>query len=114
MPGLPGEAITQSNGFIHDAYVKSLEAGSHKIVSQYDATFASDDPYPKRPTPRGPDPILDALVRAYGGAFVGYARDELGFKTDMSYNLLAGDIPGKREWGKDPRPAHVNQDTRVV
>src|SRR5262249_26021588 len=44
MTGLPVEAITQSNGFIRDAYVKSLESGSHKIVSHYDATFASDDP----------------------------------------------------------------------
>src|SRR5262249_51193218 len=49
MTGLPVEAITQSNGFIRDAYVKSLESGSHKIVSHYDATFASDDPYPTSP-----------------------------------------------------------------
>ena len=37
---------------------------------------------------RGPDPILDGMIRAYGSAFVGYARDELGFKTEMTYNLL--------------------------
>ena len=112
--GLPVEAITQSNGFIRDAYVKSLEAGSHKIVSHYDATFASDDPYPNSPTPRGPDPILDSLVRAYGGAFVGYARDELGFKTDMSYNLLAGDIAGKWDWEQGHGQPSVNDDLRVL
>ena len=33
-------------GFIGDAYVKELRAGEHKIVSHYDATFASDDPIP--------------------------------------------------------------------
>jgi carboxypeptidase C (cathepsin A) len=114
MTGLPVEAIAQSNGFIRDAYVKSLEAGSHKIVSHYDATFASDDPYPTSPAPRGPDPILDALVRAYGGAFVGYARDELGFKTDMSYNLLAGDISGKWDWEAGHGQASVNDDLRVL
>jgi carboxypeptidase C (cathepsin A) len=114
MTGLPVEAIAQSNGFIHDAYVKSLEAGSHKIVSHYDATFAVDDPYPTSPVPRGPDPILDALVRAYGGAFVGYARDELGFKTDMSYNLLAGDIAGKWDWEQGHGQASVNDDLRVL
>jgi carboxypeptidase C (cathepsin A) len=112
--GLPVETIAQSNGFIRDAYVKSLEAGSHKIVSHYDATFASDDPYPASPAPRGPDPILDALVRAYGGAFVGYARDELGFKTDMSYNLLAGDIAGKWDWEQGHGQASVNDDLRVL
>ena len=114
MTGLPIEAITQSNGFIHDAYVKSFEAGSRKIVSHYDATFAVDDPYPTSPVPRGPDPILDALVRAYGGAFVGYARDELGFKTDMSYNLLAGDIAGKWDWEQGHGQPSVNDDLRVL
>jgi carboxypeptidase C (cathepsin A) len=114
MTGLPVEAIAQSNGFIHDAYVKSFEAGSHKIVSHYDATFASDDPYPTSPVPRGPDPILDTLVRAYGGAFVGYARDELGFKTDISYNLLAGDIAGKWDWEQGHGQASVNDDLRVL
>jgi carboxypeptidase C (cathepsin A) len=113
MSGLPVEAIAQANGFIPDAYVKSLEAGSHKIVSHYDATFASDDPYPTSPVPRGPDPILDTLVRAYGGAFVGYARDELGFKTDMSYNLLA-DIAGKWDWEQGHGQASVNDDLRVL
>ena len=47
MTGLPVDAIARSRGFIRDAYVKNLEAGSHKIVSHYDATFASDDPYPE-------------------------------------------------------------------
>ena len=114
MTGLPVDALAQSNGFIRDAYVKNLETGSHKIVSHYDATFASDDPYPSSPTPRGPDPILDGLVRAYGGAFVGYARDELGFKTEMSYNLLAGDIAGKWDWELGHGQAGVSDDLRVL
>jgi carboxypeptidase C (cathepsin A) len=114
MTGLPVEAITRSNGFIHDAYVKNLAAGEHKIVSHYDATFASDDPYPSTPTPRGPDPILDGVIRAYGGAFVGYARDELGFKTDMSYILLASDIAGKWDWELGHGPASVIDDLRVL
>jgi carboxypeptidase C (cathepsin A) len=113
LTGLPVEIIAQSNGFIRDAYVKSLEAG-HKIVSHYDVTFASDDPYPESPAPRGPDPILDALVRAYGGAFVGYARDELGFETEMSYNLLGGDIAGRWDWEQGHGQASVNDDLRVL
>jgi carboxypeptidase C (cathepsin A) len=112
--GLPLDAITRSNGFIHDAYVKDLAAGEHKIVSHYDATFASDDPYPASPAPRGPDPILDGVVRAYGGAFVGYARDELGFKTDMSYTLLASDIAGQWNWELGHGPASVIDDLRVL
>jgi carboxypeptidase C (cathepsin A) len=98
MTGISIDAIAESRGFIRDDYVKNLHLGDHKIVSHYDATFASDDPYPESPTPRGPDPILDGVVRAYGSAFVAYARDELGFKTDITYNLLASDISGKWDW----------------
>jgi len=114
MTGLPVDIVTQANGFIRDAYVKNFESDRHKIVSHYDATFASDDPYPTSPVPRGPDPILDALVRAYGGAFVGYARDELGFKTEISYNLLAGEIAGKWDWEQGHGQASVNDDLRVL
>lgn len=98
MTGISVDAIAESRGFIRDDYVKNLHLGDHKIVSHYDATFASDDPYPESPSARGPDPILDGVVRAYGSAFVAYARDELGFKTDITYNLLASDISGKWDW----------------
>jgi carboxypeptidase C (cathepsin A) len=54
------------------------------------------------------------LVHAYGGAFVGYARDELGFKTDMSYNLVAGDISGRWDWEQGRGQASVNDDLRVL
>ncbi len=111
--GLPVDAITQSRGFIRDDYIKNL-AGDHKIVSHYDATFASDDPYPETPVERGPDPILDGMIRAYGSAFVGYARDELGFKTEMTYNLLDGGISRKWDWERDHGQPSVTDDLRVL
>ena len=92
-----------------------LFPGSGKIVSRYDATFASDDPYPETPVPRGPDPILDGVIRGYGGAFVGYARDELGFKTDMTYNLLASEVTAHWDWdGNGRSPPSVADDLRVL
>jgi carboxypeptidase C (cathepsin A) len=114
MTGLPVDILAKSNGFIHDAYVKSLEAGNHKIVSEYDATFASDDPFPSSPAVSRLDPILDGLVRAYGGLFVGYARDELGFKTEMSYNLVAGEISGRWDWEQGRGQASITDDLRVL
>jgi carboxypeptidase C (cathepsin A) len=100
LTGLPEDVIEKAHGFIRDNYIKSLNAGEHKIVSHYDATFAVNDPYPEQPSGRGPDPLLDGVVRAYGGAYVAYARDELGFKTEMTYILLASDISGKWDWGR--------------
>jgi len=112
--GLSADVVAETRGFIRDAYVKNLAAGDGKIVSHYDVTFASDDPYPESPAPRGPDPILDGLIRAYGSTFVGYARDELGFKTDMTYSLLASDISSKWDWGDGRLPPSAVDDLRVL
>ena len=48
------------------------------------------------------------------GAFVGYARDELGFKTDMTYTLLAHDVSSKWEWGDRREPPGVSDDLREL
>ncbi len=113
--GISADALAQTRGFIRDAYVKNLDVGDGKIVSHYDATFASDDPYPETPVARGPDPILDGLIRGYGSIFVGYARDELGFKTEMTYNLLDSNIAGRWDWGHAGRsPPSVADDLRVL
>ena len=69
---------------------------------------ASPDPYPES-SRRGSDPMLDGFSRALSGAFVGYARDELGFKTDMTYMLLARDVT-RWDWGDRPRRRRASSD----
>ena len=113
LTGLPVDGVTQARGFVTGSFVKALREG--KVVSRYDATFAVDDPFPEQRGSRGPDPILDGVARAYGGAFAAYARNELGFKTEMTYNLLASDIAGRWEWGGTGRAdAGVESDLRVL
>ena len=114
--GLPEDVVARSRGFIRDAYVKNLRAAEHKIVSHYDATFAVDDPNPGTGQARaGPTRCSMASSRAYGGAFVGYARDELGFKTEMTYNLLASEISGKWDWDDGGRaPPSAAEDLREL
>jgi carboxypeptidase C (cathepsin A) len=112
--GLPEDTVARSRGFIRDAYVKHLREG--KIVSRYDATFAVADPYPEQESARGPDPLLDGLTRAYGSLYSNYARDELGFKTEMTYILLASDVAGKWDWGDGSSrvSAGVSDDLREL
>ena len=112
--GLPVDAVAQARGFAANAYVKTLRSGESKIVSHYDATFAADDPYPERRSSRAPDPILDALSRAYGGAMASYARNELGFKTEMTYALLAGDVTNRWDWQGGRVQASAEGDLRVL
>jgi carboxypeptidase C (cathepsin A) len=114
--GLPEDTVARSRGFIRDAYVKHLRSAEGKIVSRYDATFAVADPYPEQENARGPDPLLDGLTRAYGALYSSYARDELGFKTEMTYILLASDVSGKWDWGEHSGrgSASISDDLREL
>jgi carboxypeptidase C (cathepsin A) len=115
MTGIAEDVVTRSRGFIRDAYLKNLRSAEGKIVSRYDASFAVPDPFPEQINPRGPDPLLDGLTRAYAGNFSTYAREELGFKTEMTYILLASDIAGKWEWeGGGRAAASVSDDIREL
>jgi carboxypeptidase C (cathepsin A) len=114
LTGLPEDVVARQRGFIHEAYLKNLHLSDKKIVSSYDATFAVDDPNPESAAARGPDPILDGLVRSYGSAFVSYAREELGFKTDMTYELLNEEISGRWKWNSGHSQPSVNDDLREL
>src|SRR6185437_7464094 len=103
MTGLPVDVVSKARGFIHGAYVKRLRESSREIVSPYDITFAAPDPFPESASESGDDPILSGVTRAYGGAFASYARNELGFKTEMTYQLLANDVTRHWDSGKSGR-----------
>jgi len=113
MTGLPVEGVTKARGVVTDGFLKTLRSG--KVVSRYDLDFAIDDPFPEARGARGPDPILDGVARAYGGAFANYARNELGYQTEVTYKLLAGDVTGHWDWGNGGGgQAGVDSELRVL
>ncbi|MCV9944646.1 MULTISPECIES: S10 family peptidase [unclassified Rhizobium] len=99
LTGIPEDIVTRNRGFLGSSFVKHSDEGSGEVMSSYDASFAAPDPYPESDYDRGDDAILDGFTRAYGGAFADYARNELGFRTEMTYSLLDGDISRRWEWG---------------
>ncbi len=111
--GLPADVVSKARGFVADAFVKGLHRDG-KIVSRYDANFAVDDPYPELRAARGPDPILDGVSRAYGGAMAAYARNELGFKTEMTYSLLSSEVTGHWDWQGGRLQASAEDDLRTL
>jgi len=111
--GLPLDAVTNARGFI-PGFVKTLRAADGKIVSRYDASFAVDDPYPESRSAHGGDPILDGVTRAYGGAMASYARNELGFKTEMTYSLLANDVTSGWDWKGGRVKVSAEDELRVL
>ncbi len=111
--GLPLDTVVRSRGFVREAYVKRQREG--RVVSAYDGAFAGLDPYPESDTAEGGDPILDGFVQVLSSLFVGYARDQLGFKTDMTYVLLNREVSGKWDWGGAPRSlASATRDMREL
>lgn len=114
MIGLPVDVVAQARGFVLEPYVKHHRSRDAKIVSRYDATHAVLDPFPENEEAHGPDPGLDGFVRALGSLFVGYARNELKYKTEITYTLLARDIAGKWDWGSRRSSASVSNDLRVL
>ena len=110
LTGLPADTVAKSGGFIRDAYVKQLETQGVQ-VSNYDATFTIPDPVPGSELSRGGDPMLNGFVRALSGIFVGYARDELGFKTDITYTLLSRD---PWDWGGGRQQPGVTNDLSAL
>ena len=115
MTGVPLDVVTRTRGFIRDNYVKHLRAADGLIVSRYDVTFTGPDPHPESATPRGPDPLLSTLSRTYSGAMAVYVREELGYKTDMTYVLLSGEANNRWDWGgrgSNRDNASVDEDLR--
>jgi carboxypeptidase C (cathepsin A) len=114
--GMPLDVVTRTRGFIRENYVKHLRAAEGLIVSRYDANFTSPDPNPESATARGPDPLLDTVSRAYSGAMTVYVREELGYKTDMTYVLLSGDANNQWDWGRGGGRdnASVDEDLRTL
>jgi len=113
---LPLDVVTRTRGFIRDAYVKHLRAAERLIVSRYDVTVTAPDPYPEDPSRHGPDPLLDGLSRAYGSLMSAYVREELGYRTEMTYVLLSGEANGHWEWGsRSGRDnASIDRDLRTL
>ena len=114
MTGMPLDVVTRTRGFIRDNYVKHLRAAEKLIVSRYDVNFTGPDPHPESATPRGADPLLSTLSRAYSGAMAVYVREELGYKTDMTYVLLSREANERWDWGRGSGrdSASVDDDLR--
>jgi carboxypeptidase C (cathepsin A) len=111
--GLPAEIVTKTRGFIREAYAKHLR--ENQVVSSYNVGFAVPDPFPESLSAHNDDPVLDGFSRALGGLTSGYIRNELGFKTEMTYELLASDISRKWDWqGESLSRASVTGDMREL
>jgi carboxypeptidase C (cathepsin A) len=99
LTGLDEAHIARWRGRIPlEAYLRAARSRDGRIISRYDAGVSSVDPNPGSDEGHD-DPVLDATIAPFTGAFVSYARDELGFKTDQPFELLSRDVSRRWDWG---------------
>jgi carboxypeptidase C (cathepsin A) len=97
--GLDEDQIARWRGRIPlDAYVRDVRRRDGRVVSRYDASVSLVDPNPWSEESQD-DPVLDASIAPFTGAFIAYAGDELGYKTDQPFALLNREVNRRWDWG---------------
>jgi carboxypeptidase C (cathepsin A) len=103
LTGLPIEVVRRNFARIPPSlFIKEFARASGQVLSRYDGSISGPDPNPASSWPRGPDPVLDATIPLWTSAFVQYAREELGYKTDATYRLLNREVRSKWDFGTSP------------
>jgi carboxypeptidase C (cathepsin A) len=101
--GLPAEVVARSRGRISLArFVQAYDRARGRVLSRYDGTIDTPDLSPGSERAGGPDPLLDRAAPLWTSAFVGYVREELGYRTDITYRLLNRGIAGRWDYGTTP------------
>jgi carboxypeptidase C (cathepsin A) len=103
LTGLPPDIVRRNFARISPGtFIKEFDRANGQVLSRYDGSVSGPDPSPSSSWPRGPDPVLDSTVPLWTSAFVQYAQDELGYKTDATYRLLNREVRPKWDFGMSP------------
>ena len=104
MTGMPASLVAESYGRIPiGRFVKEYDRAQGRVLSRYDGTIDGPDPDPASSYAHGADPVLDRATPVWTSAFVAYVRQELGYRTDITYRLLDPSIGGKWDYGTTPQ-----------
>ncbi len=103
LTGLPQSLVEKREARIPTSlFIKEFDRANKQVLSRYDGSIGAPDPNPASSHPTGPDPVLDATVPLWTAAFVQYAGEELGYKTDRPYTLLNREARNKWDFGTSP------------
>jgi carboxypeptidase C (cathepsin A) len=80
-------------------FVREYEKRGERVLSRYDGAVSA--PVPRRSEIRF-DPILEGATTVLTPAFDQYARAELGYRTDLEYQLLNREVSGRWDFGSAP------------
>jgi len=81
-----------------EVFAKRLLEDRGRVVGLYDAAVSAPDPDPFSLTYPTRDPSMDPLIAPIVSSFSAYVRDELGYRTDLQYELLNADVSHAWNW----------------
>lgn len=92
--GIPEDVVAKERAML-DPMAHDVRSRDGRLYGLYDFTQSIADPYPEGvDNGDSPEMTLSGFGRAYGNAFTGYVRNDLGFKTDLTYDLLSMKVNG--------------------
>jgi len=98
--GIPEEVVAKERGAL-DPMAHDVRSHGGRLRGLYDFTQTIADPYADGiENGNSPEMTLSGFGRAYGNAFAGYAANELGYKTELTYDLLSMSVNGAWSWGE--------------
>jgi carboxypeptidase C (cathepsin A) len=105
LTGLSGDFITRANYRVDGArFQKELLRDQGKIVGRYDARLTGTDGDMASDRPES-DPSYAAVNGAFTGAINQYLRRDLGFDSDLKYEILTGRV---NPWDFGVRNRYLN------
>jgi carboxypeptidase C (cathepsin A) len=100
MTGLPRDLVERNFGRISTGeFAREFARPRGQVLSLYDGMIETGDLAPQSGGSDNPDPVLDRSVPVLTSAFTSYLRDELGYRTNMSYRLLNQEIARSWDYG---------------
>ena len=101
LTGLDADVIAKHHGRVSATlFMREYEKREDRAMSLYDATVSVPAPQPEDHFHY--DPLLEGAVTALRPAIVNYLQQELGFRTDLEYQLLNGETNGHWDFGTRP------------
>ncbi len=97
--GLDAAEVQRQRGRISaEVFATRLLEESGRVTGIYDGSVSAPDPEPFRATYPQRDPSLDPLIAPVVSSFNAYVRDELGYLTDVRYELMNPDVSRAWNW----------------
>src|SRR4029079_16754243 len=95
-----GEVQRQRGRLPAEVFAKRLLEDQARVVGIYDGSVSAPDPDPFKASYPARDPSLDPLIAPVMTSLNAYVRGELGYQSDVRYELMNQDVLRAWDWAE--------------